>query len=300
VTGRDGSGIAAPTAAGPADDRGPEGGFAVRALADPAFLARFSAAYDGEDDPLDALWWLDRPDERGPSGAVAPGALARTARRALYGPGTDAAALEQYEWAAARAERSRLAAVAALGRLPVRDVTTAPVAPPETAPGPVARAVLPRAALRPALAGAAALAIVAAAAGFGVGRTLPVAPPVTPALVEHFQQTVRGQDAVTVFERAPEAADLLGGELEPLDTVNLRRLVSVGSVRFLAARTVGDTAALCLIAADGTRRTASRCASVRGFEHDGITLTTADGLPTGFARVRWQPDGRLVWWSPVG
>lgn len=298
MTGRDGSGIAAPTAAGPADDRGPEQGFAARALTDPAFLARFSAAYEGEDDPLDALWWLDRPDETGPSGAPAPGALARTARRALYGPGTDSAALEQYECAAARAERSRLAAVSALGRLPVQD-PAAPV-PTPAAPGRPPPSLLPRAAVRPAVVAAAALAIVAAAAGFGLGRTFPAAPPVTPALTEHFQQTVTGQDAVTVFDRAPEAADLLGGALEPLDTVNLRRLVTVGAVRFLAARTVGEGAALCLIAADGTRQTASRCASVRGFEHDGITLTAADGLPKEFARVRWQPDGRLVWWSPLG
>ena len=161
-------------------------------------------------------------------------------------------------------------------------------------------ALLPRAALRPLVAAAVALAVVAAAAGFGAGRALPAAPPVTPALAEQFQQTVTGRDAATVFERAPEAADLLGGALEPLDTVNLRRLVTIGSVRFLAARTVGDGAALCLIAADGTKRTASRCASLGRFEHDGITLTTADGLPNGFARVRWQPDGRLVWWSPVG
>ena len=160
--------------------------------------------------------------------------------------------------------------------------------------------MLPRAALRPAVAAAAALVVVAAAAGFGVGRTVPAVPPPTPALTEHFQQTVTGSNAATVFERAPEAADLLGGALEPLDTVNLRRLVTIGTVRFLAARTVGDGAALCLIAADGTRRTASRCASVGRFEHDGITLTTADGLPKEFARVRWQPDGRLVWWSPVG
>ena len=297
MTGREGSGTAAPTAAGPADDRGPETGFAARALTDPAFLARFRAVYEGEDDPVDALWWLDRPEEPGPSGAAAPGAVARSARRALYGPGTDAAAMQEYECAAARAERSRAAAVAALGRLPVRGAT-APVATPEGASGPPP-SVLPRSALRPVVAAAAAVAVVAAAAGFGVGRMLPAAAPVTPALTEQFQQTVTGQDAATVFDRAPEAADLLGGALEPLDTVNLRRLVTIGSVRFLAARTVGDDAALCLIAADGTRRTAARCATLRGFEHDGITLTTADGLPNGFARVRWQPDGRLVWWSPV-
>ncbi|MCU1472752.1 hypothetical protein, partial [Amnibacterium sp.] len=68
-------------------ERGPDAGFYGRALADPLFRARFEAAYTGEDDPLDALWWLDRPGEAAPSGATAPAAVAATARRALYVPG---------------------------------------------------------------------------------------------------------------------------------------------------------------------------------------------------------------------
>ncbi len=284
-------GADAPAAA----DDGPDAGFYARALVDPVFRARFQAAYTGEDDPLDALWWLDRPGEAGPSGAPAPAARAASARRALYGPGTDPAALARYEQAAAEAERSRRAAVAALGRMPApppaaSEGATIPAPPQAAVPSapPRRRLLLPVAAL-------AVLVLVAAA--YGAGRTSG-APPSPPHLVEHFQQTVTGNRATAVFERAPEAADLLGGDLEPVDPVNLRRLVTLGTVRFLAARTRGDAPAVCLIAAEGTDRIAARCVSDAEFDRAGVVLVPEDGLPPEFARVRWQPDGALVWWSP--
>jgi hypothetical protein len=105
---------------------------------------------------------------------------------------------------------------------------------------------------------------------------------------------------MTVFERASEPADLLGGGLAPLDPVTLRRLVTIGDVRFLAGRTTGDGAAVCLIAAEATRRLAARCVSDVEFRRAGVALLPEDGLPTTFARVRWQPDGALVWWSTNG
>jgi len=81
--------------------RGPDAGLYGQALADPLFRARFEAAYTGDDDPLDALWWLDHPREAAPSGAAAPAARAAAARLALYGPGTEPAAVARYEQAAA-------------------------------------------------------------------------------------------------------------------------------------------------------------------------------------------------------
>ncbi|HET6826327.1 MAG TPA: hypothetical protein VFH64_10415 [Amnibacterium sp.] len=284
-------GADAPTAA----EHGQNAGFYARALADPLFRARFRAAYTGQDDPLDALWWLDRPGETAPSGAPAPAAHAASARLALYGRGTDPAALERYEQAVAAAERSRRAAIAALGRTPVQGAAAprseAPPAHPDAAP---VRGRRRR--LLPVLAALVLLVLVAAA--YGAGRVTG-APPSPPSLAEHFQQTVPGNRATAVFERAPEAADLLGGDLEPVDPVDLRRLVTLGSVRFLAARTRGDTPALCLIAAEGTDRIAARCVSAAEFDRAGVVLTPGDGLPSGFARVRWQPDGALVWWSPT-
>lgn len=145
------------------------------------------------------------------------------------------------------------------------------------------------------------LAAGSAAAGFALGRAVPApSPRPTPSDVEHFQQTVTGQDALAVFERAAEPADLLGGDLAPLDPVTLRRLVTIGPVRFLAARTKGTDGAVCLVAAERTDRLAGRCVSAVEFARAGVVLVPEDGLPTGFDLVRWQPDGRLVWRSPIG
>lgn len=266
-----------------------------RALADPAFLARFAAAYTGPGDPLDALAWLDRPDRPGPSGAEGPDAAVRAARAALYRPGTDPAALDRYERAAAEAERYRAAVEAALDRLPVQG---------KQEPAPAARAAAaeaPAARRRrgPVIGAAAALLLLAVAAGFGLGRLGEVAPAPGRPLVARFQQTVAGHSASAVFDRAAEPADLLGGVLEPLDTLTLRRLVTVGDVRFLAARTRGSDAAICLLVTDGRSRVAARCVALARFGSSDVTLTTADGLPSGFARVRWSPDGLLRWWSPA-
>lgn len=277
----------------------PDAGFYARALADPSFRARFQAAYTGDDDPLDALWWLDRPGEAAPSGAAAPAALAASARLALYGPGTDPAALARYEQAAAVAERSRRAALAALGGMPVPPAAASPIAPP---PAPSQVAAPPAGARRrrvlPSVAAPVVLVLVLVAAAYGAGRATG-APPPPPSLAEHFEQTVAGNRATAVFDRAPESDDLLGGDLEPVDPVNLRRLVTIGTVRFLGARTRGDAPAMCLIAAEGTDRIAARCVSAAEFDRAGVVLVPGDGLPPGFARVRWQPDGALVWWSPA-
>ena len=75
-----------------------------RVLADARLRARFLAAYRGASDPMDALLWLDSPDEPGPSGAVSPHAALDAARRALYRPGADAAAAARVQ---AEADRLR-------------------------------------------------------------------------------------------------------------------------------------------------------------------------------------------------
>ncbi len=55
-----------------------------RALGDPAFRARFAAAYRGDHDAMDALWWVTHPLEPSPRGVVAPAALRRDLQRAVY------------------------------------------------------------------------------------------------------------------------------------------------------------------------------------------------------------------------
>ena len=85
-----------------------------RALAEPRFLRAVRDAYDGPADLLDALWWLDRPHEPGPSGAPAPAAEAAEARRALYRRSTAPAALDRYREAADREAATRAAVAAAI------------------------------------------------------------------------------------------------------------------------------------------------------------------------------------------
>jgi hypothetical protein len=93
----------------------PSGGYA-RALADDAFRSRYRAAYGGEGDPLDALWWLEHPEERAPSGHPAPWAAARASRRRVYAPDCTDADLVAARAAERRAVGVRDAARAALER----------------------------------------------------------------------------------------------------------------------------------------------------------------------------------------
>jgi hypothetical protein len=85
-----------------------------RALAEPRFLRAVRAAYVGPDDLLDALWWLDHPEEPGPSGARPPAAAAAEARRALYGRSVPPEALDSYRRAADRESETRAAIASAL------------------------------------------------------------------------------------------------------------------------------------------------------------------------------------------
>ncbi len=63
----------------------------ARALHDAAFLARVRAAYTGRHNVLDALWWLSRPLDAGPSGAPAPQVLVRELQRRVYSADADPA-----------------------------------------------------------------------------------------------------------------------------------------------------------------------------------------------------------------
>jgi hypothetical protein len=116
-----------------------------RALAEPRFLRAVRAAYVGPDDLLDALWWLDHPLERGPSGARPPATAAAEARRALYGRSVPPQALDRYREAADREAETRAAIASALAaveadRAPLKQRVLGPL--PEE-PGEHARRVAP-------------------------------------------------------------------------------------------------------------------------------------------------------------
>jgi hypothetical protein len=87
------------------------------ALSRPRFLRALRAAYDGPDDVLDALWWLEHPLQPGPSGTRSPAAIAAEAQRALYRPSVTEATRARYRAAAERDAASRSAITVALGRV---------------------------------------------------------------------------------------------------------------------------------------------------------------------------------------
>ena len=98
-----------------------------RAMAQPRFLRAVRAAYTGGEDVLDALWWLEHPDEPGPTGAVGPAAAVAEARRALYARSVPAFALERFRAASEHEIAMRSAILSALVAVgPSRPQTPAP------------------------------------------------------------------------------------------------------------------------------------------------------------------------------
>lgn len=73
-----------------ADDNGTDVTY-VQARRDPDFLHRVREAYTGRHDALDALWWLSRPLEAGPSGATSPGTELRDLQRRVFSAEGEAA-----------------------------------------------------------------------------------------------------------------------------------------------------------------------------------------------------------------
>ncbi len=95
-----------------------------RASADMAYRARVAAAYDGRRDVLDALWWLEHPDEATPSGRPSPYDEVRRLRAAVYGVDADPRAIDRYG-----ALRAELAGEEAAIRSAVRAADSATPAP---------------------------------------------------------------------------------------------------------------------------------------------------------------------------
>ena len=85
-----------------------------RALADPGFLSAFAQRYAGDDEPLDALRWLDDPEAPGLDGSPGPGAAVRAAARDLYRPGAGEPQRLAHRHLAHRLAESRRRTLAAL------------------------------------------------------------------------------------------------------------------------------------------------------------------------------------------
>jgi hypothetical protein len=288
-----------------------------RARRDAAYLARLRAAYQGDDDVLDALWWLDHPTRPGPSGAVAPAARLAAARRDLYGPAASADAAARVAEALEAAERSRASALSAVALAAPPPVRAAPaarvaassvrgasdvVAPQVQEDHSVLRRRVTLAVVGPLLLAAAVLGVVAGL-GLGQGARPVTSAPTGEALAQHFQQTVAGDDALAVFDKAQAYYDLPGGAAASLDSSTARRLLVLGDSRLIGARTRGGSGGggICLLIVDLAAHVSGSCGSVAEFRHAGLTLERpADRLPGDIKRIRWYPDGRIVWWEPFG
>jgi hypothetical protein len=87
---------------------------AEAALQDRRTLRRFAAAYRGDHDPADALWWLGHPLDPAPSGRASPRRSALALNATIYSRGADARTRERYTAALARIEADEQLARAAL------------------------------------------------------------------------------------------------------------------------------------------------------------------------------------------
>jgi hypothetical protein len=287
-----------------------------RARRDQGYLDRLREAYRGDDDLLDALWWLDHPTEAGPSGATAPLVRLAAARGELYGPVPVTGAVDRVREANLAADRSRAAALGAVEQVAFATPRRRPVVlrPPGTAsddsadpeqPQPPASApVLQRRVTLGVVAPlVAAAALVGVVAGLGIsGPARPAATPhLAPPIVQHFEQTAARGDALEVFDVAQRPSDLPGGVAASLQSSSFRRLVVLGDARILAARTSGPApAGICVLIVDTTYHVSGSCSSVAAFRRSGLTLERPeDRLPANIQRIRWYPDGRVVWWSPL-
>lgn len=259
-------------------------------------LARFRQAYRGRHDPEDALFWLEHPDQRGPSGASPPGVAALTLRRQVYGPGSTPVAAGRLRDLQAQQERDRIEARRALSialteRPPVN-------APPET---PASREVGPdidaargrsiRPLLRTAL-----IALGCVAAGLGVGAAVGLLQPGAGDGV-----TSSGGAAVPVVATAdPSIVQRSSGAAVPSGVVlnpqilpdSVHRLAAVGvdgTALFAARNRLGN---VCLLA--GRSFIAAACVSPGDFKRSGVTLQwTTD--PAGPRRIAtWRPDGSVT------
>jgi hypothetical protein len=231
------------------------------ALADAAFRERVRLGYVGEHDVLDALWWLEHPDDAGPSGAAPPNRLLTIARRSLYGPRpTDS---DHYALAALQEQADR-------ERLLVAVRVAAAEPPPTAAAAPARRSVVIWAACTAVLG---ALVAAALLAGDRPAPVAAVAPPRASVAVE-----------LAVVPGDELAADPAG----PRPPVLTRRLATVGDTQILAELTRG---LMCLeLRTDASG--AFTCRSIAAFRLHGLEVP----FPTGsddLEGVQWLPDGRL-------
>ncbi|THG28706.1 hypothetical protein [Naasia lichenicola] len=300
------------------------------AIRDPAFRARFAAAYRGEHNALDALWWMVHPLEPSPRGLIAPAALRRDLQRAVYsaksaepaGSNGSNAAAESLHALEASIAAERVEVSRALELVDVEDsILDAPSAPDVDGDqgagggteerafggrGDVPADELPRrrgAIRRPLLV---ALLLVGAIAIGASGLLL------RPVVDSAFAEPVEAAD-VAIFDRAQQPSDLPSEtaitELAYADIAidSLRRLSLNPSIaapeptnRAYLARDLTDR--VCLFVLDDVVAFAMGCVTEEQFRVDGLRVvwTTSERLRLGgdpedaTRSVTVAPNGSVV------
>jgi hypothetical protein len=244
------------------------------ALADAAFRDRIGRRYAGAHDLLDALWWVEHPQEPGPSGTAAPVTVLRAVRRSLYdrAPALDVLDRVAALAAAERADREALDAA-------LREAEPMPALEPRaSAPAlPVAAAPRRRTSQRWAAAIATAALVTLAVVGWTRGSTAPQAPTVGDRLV-----------LIQTSATTPDALSLFTSVATPSRRVTARRLAVVAGTSVVA-----EVARRQVCLELRTRQTvSSACGSISAFRMHGLELPQPTGSPD-IAAAWWSPDGRL-------
>ncbi len=257
-------------------------------------LTRFRDAYRGPHDPADALFWLDHPDQPGPSGAPPPGAAALALRRQVYGPDSTPVAAGRLRDLQAQDDRdwieARRALSIALTEPPPVDAPPENVAPRDVDPDvDAARGRSVRRLLRTGL-----TALACVAAGLGVGAVVGLLEPGAGdgAVVAVAAPVVATADP-SIVQRPSGSAVPSGVILNPqIVQDSVHRLAAVGAdgtALFAARNRLGN---VCLLA--GRSFISAACVSPGDFHRSGVALQwTTD--PAGPRRVAiWRPDGSVT------
>ena len=280
-----------------------------RARSDLAFLRRVQSRYQGDRDVWDALWWLDHPDEIGPSGAAPPTLERRRLRTAVYAPSADGdavARLEAFDAVEARERDAVLEAVrlASDHQIPLTLQRTTP----RHERG--ARA-------HPRGPGYAAVAVLALLIGLGIGlsvrgvdgaasptdsRSAPRATPQLSAVAVPLNPAypTRLTGALRIFARPPVASDRpatpIGSEYQPL---SFRRLPGGDASTQLFAAERDSDRQVCLVLVVSNGATFGACEAADDFaDHPLQALAASPPMRSGTTAP--PPTGGIATWSERG
>lgn len=283
-----------------------------RALRDPAFRARVTAAYSGRHDVIDALWWREHGTAISPSGRSAPAAARARLEQTAFGRATADDPATAPQRAAASSELDRLLADLAAERQAidhaVRAADAAPGSPgtsrsigTRSAPGDQAEhedesltgstdrtepdgdvsthdwAPSRRRPARTLMAWLAAAAlVVGAGAGLAAGLVVGNVPPADSEATS--PPTDDSPAALTIFDREQVPSDLPPVlQNIRLRATTLRPLGEAGAGSLFAARDIDDNVCLVLVKPDGAYT--ATCVPQNAFPTEGITLRSSFQLP---------------------